>query len=251
MHFVNQYFQKFDMIRFYFYYISMKIFGLEKLSLVDYDGHLAATIFTGGCNFRCPFCHNADLIKMQNLSAISEEEFFEFLKKRKGLLDSVCISGGEPTLQPDLIPFIKKIKDMGYLVKLDSNGTNFQMLKKLVDEKLVDYVAMDIKNSLEKYPLTAGNKNIDIEAIKKSVNLLKQNVVPYEFRTTLVKSHHSTEDIEEIASWLEGSEKLFLQCFVDNGTCIEKGLEKVDKTEAEKFKDILSKKIKCVGLRGY
>lgn len=229
----------------------MKIFGLEKLSLVDFDGHLSATVFTGGCNFRCPFCHNSDLINLQNVASISEEEFFAFLDKRKSLIDSVCVSGGEPTLQPDLKEFIQKIKARGFLVKLDSNGTNYLLLKQLIDEKLIDYVAMDIKNSQEKYPLTAGNKNIDMEAIKKSVNLLKQNVIPYEFRTTLINSHHNEKDMEEIAEWLSGSEKLFLQRFVDNGTCIKSGLSAVEQPEALKFKEILSKKIKQVELRGY
>ncbi len=228
----------------------MKIFGLEKLSMVDYDGHLCATVFTAGCNFRCPFCQNSDLVNVENLSEISQEDFFDFLQKRKGLIDSVCVSGGEPTLQPDLEVFIKKIRALGYLVKLDTNGSNFEVLKNLIDKKLLNFVAMDIKNSISMYPKTAG-KPVDIDAIKRSVELLKSNIVGYEFRTTIFKGQHTKESIEEMGKWLNGANKLFLQCFVDDGTCIESGLEKIDKQTAEEFKAILSKYIKNVSLRGY
>lgn len=229
----------------------MKIFGLEKLSMVDFEGHLCSTVFTAGCNFRCPFCHNSDLVEGKNLHQIPEAEFFAFLDKRKGLLDSVCISGGEPTLQSDLVDFIRKIKDKGYLVKLDSNGTNPTLLKNIIENKLVDYIAMDIKNSLDSYRMTVGQGFYDLENIKQSVELLKQGQVPYEFRTTLVKGHHADKQIESIALWLKGADKLYLQCFVDSGSCIEDGLEKVDKATAEHFQDILSKTIKEVHLRGY
>ncbi len=229
----------------------MKINGLEKLSMVDFEGHLCATVFTAGCNFRCPFCHNADLVECKNLSEISEEEFFSFLSKRKGLLDAVCISGGEPTLQNDLTLFIKKIKALGFLVKLDTNGSNPILLKELIDNKLIDYVAMDIKNSQEKYILTAGKGFYALEDIKKSVEILKQNKIDYEFRTTLIKNHHETKDIENIAKWLNGADKMFLQCFVDSGNCLEDGCEKIDKQVAQDFKNILAKTIKNVSLRGY
>lgn len=229
----------------------MKIYGLEKLSMVDFEGHLCATIFTAGCNFRCPFCHNADLVNGTNLVEISNEELFAYLKKRKGMLDSVCVSGGEPTLWNDLPDFIKKIKELGYLVKLDTNGTNPQMLKKLVNNKLVDYVAMDIKNSQQAYLKTAGKGNFDISKIIESVDFLKQNKVPYEFRTTLIKGHHNLAEIKKIAEWLDGADKLYLQCFVDSGNCIADGCEKIEKETAEKFKDILSETVKVVKLRGY
>lgn len=228
----------------------MKIFGLEKLSMVDFEGHLCATVFTGGCNFRCPFCQNSDLVKIENLSQISEEEFFSFLQKRKSLLDSVCVSGGEPTLQPDLEEFLRKIKALGYLVKLDTNGTKPQLVEKLIKGGLVDYVAMDIKNSPSAYSKTAGTSE-HLEEIRKSVDILRTNIVPYEFRTTLVANHHTTKEIEEIAKWLEGADKMYLQHFVDGGTCIESGLKEVPKAEALQFKNILEKSIKNVSLRGY
>ncbi|MCM1324918.1 MAG: anaerobic ribonucleoside-triphosphate reductase activating protein, partial [Acetobacter sp.] len=154
--------------------------------MVDYEGHLCCTVFTAGCNFRCPYCHNSDLVEGKNLHQISEEEFFVFLTKRKGLLDSVCVSGGEPTLQPDLIDFLKKIKALGFQVKLDSNGTAPKLLKELIENKLVDYIAMDIKNSRESYHKTAGNGHFNLKNIEESVEFLKQGKVPYEFRTTLV-----------------------------------------------------------------
>ena len=229
----------------------MKIYGLEKLSMVDFEGHLCATVFTAGCNFRCPFCHNADLVNGTNLTEITNEEFFEYLKKRKGMLDSVCVSGGEPTIWKDLPDFIKKIKELGYLVKLDTNGTNPTMLKKLIDEKLIDYVAMDIKNSKESYTKTAGKGKFDTREIEKSVELLKSGIIPYEFRTTLIKGHHTEAEIKKMANWLKGSDRLFLQCFIDSGNCIADGCEKIEKETAEKFKQILEGGIKEVKLRGY
>lgn len=229
----------------------MKIYGLEKLSMVDFEGHLCATVFTAGCNFRCPFCHNADLVNGTNLTEITNEEFFEYLKKRKGMLDSVCVSGGEPTIWKDLPDFIKKIKELGYLVKLDTNGTNPTMLKKLIDEKLIDYVAMDIKNSKESYIKTAGKGKFDTREIEKSVEILKSGIVPYEFRTTLIKGHHTETEIQKMANWLKGSDRLFLQCFIDSGNCIANGCEKIEKETAEKFKQILEGSIKEVKLRGY
>lgn len=228
----------------------MKIFGLEKLSMVDFEGHLCCTVFTGGCNFKCPFCQNSDLVKITNLSPISEQEFFEYLEKRKNLIDSVCISGGEPTLQKNLPAFAAKIKEYGLLIKLDTNGTNFDMLKNMIDEKLVDYVAMDIKNAPSSYEKTAGAK-VDLAEVVRSVNFLKTGIVPYEFRTTLVAEHHTTETITEMAEFLKGADKLYLQHFVDNGSCLQQNLKPVSRSDAENFKTILSKQIKNVYLRGY
>lgn len=229
----------------------MKIFGLEKLSMVDYPGHLCCTVFTGGCNFRCPFCQNSDLVNMQHLQEVFADDFFEFLDKRKKILDSVCISGGEPTLYNDLPSFIRKIKSLGFLVKLDTNGTNFDMLKFLIENKLVDYVAMDIKNSQSLYPKTAGIKNCDIDNILKSVELLKKNFVDYEFRTTILKGYHDDNSILEISKWLSGAKRIFLQKFVDSGSCLQPGLEPIEKNDAEKFRNILLKTIPEVNLRGY
>ena len=229
----------------------MKVFGFEKLSMVDFPGHLCCTVFTGGCNFKCPFCQNSDLVKMQNLREINQDEIFSYLSKRKGVIDSLCISGGEPTIYPDLEQFIVKIKSLGFLVKLDTNGTNYEMLKRLIENNLVDYVAMDIKNSLSAYGETAGTNFVDLENIKKSVELLKRNLVDYEFRTTLVKQFHSTSTITEMANLLDGAKRIFLQHFVDNGTCLQKGLNEVEKQDAEKFLDILKNHVNHVELRGY
>ena len=229
----------------------MKVFGFEKLSMVDFPGHLCCTVFTGGCNFKCPFCQNSDLVKMQNLREINQDEIFSYLSKRKGVIDSLCISGGEPTIYPDLEQFIAKIKSLGFLVKLDTNGTNYEMLKRLIENNLVDYVAMDIKNSLSAYGETAGTNFVDLENIKKSVELLKRNLVDYEFRTTLVKQFHSTSTITEMANLLDGAKRIFLQHFVDNGTCLQKGLNEVEKQDAEKFLDILKNHVNHVELRGY
>ena len=229
----------------------MKIYGLEKLSMVDYEGHLCCVVFTAGCNFRCPFCQNSDLVECKNLNQISEQEFFNFLLKRKGLLDAVCVSGGEPTLQPDLPQFLQKIKQMGYLIKLDTNGCSPKLLQQLIKQKLVDYVAMDIKNSQTDYYKTAGCNSINLADIDACVQLLKQNKVDYEFRTTLVDEHHTLKQIEEMANWLKGAKKLYLQCFVDSGSCLKSGLKKVPKPQAEQFKQILSKTVTDVYLRGY
>ncbi len=228
----------------------MKIYGFEKLSMVDFEGHLCATVFTGGCNFRCPFCQNADLVNVTNLEQYNEDEIFAHLEKRKNVLDSVCISGGEPTLNPDLKNFIQKLKQRGLLVKLDTNGTKPDLLKELIDEGLVDYVAMDVKNSPALYPKTAG-AIVNMDDVGKSVELLKSNVVPYEFRTTLVSGHHSNESIEEMGKWLDGADKIYLQCFVDSGNCLQQGLQKVPKDRALIFKTILQKYINQVDLRGY
>lgn len=228
----------------------MKIYGFEKLSMVDFEGHLCATVFTGGCNFRCPFCQNADLVNVTNLEQYNEDEIFAHLEKRKNVLDSVCISGGEPTLNPDLKNFIQKLKQRGLLVKLDTNGTKPDLLKELIDEGLIDYVAMDVKNSPALYPKTAG-AIVNMDDVGKSVELLKSNVVPYEFRTTLVSGHHSNESIEEMGKWLDGADKIYLQCFVDSGNCLQQGLQKVPKDRALIFKTILQKYINQVDLRGY
>ena len=228
----------------------MKIYGFEKLSMVDFEGHLCATVFTGGCNFRCPFCQNADLVNVTNLEQYNEDEIFVHLEKRKNVLDSVCISGGEPTLNPDLKNFIQKLKQRGLLVKLDTNGTKPDLLKELIDEGLIDYVAMDVKNSPALYPKTAG-AIVNMDDVGKSVELLKSNAIAYEFRTTLVSGHHSNESIEEMGKWLDGADKIYLQCFVDSGNCLQQGLQKVPKDRALIFKTILQKYIKQVELRGY
>ena len=229
----------------------MRIQGLQKLTLLDYPEHTACTVFTAGCNFRCPFCHNASLVvDIPKESEIREEEFFAFLQKRIGILDGVCVSGGEPLLQPDIERFIKKIKDMGFAVKLDTNGSFPDKLIHLVEEGLVDYVAMDIKNSPETYAFTAGTETLDIVSVKKSVAYLKEGHVPFEFRTTVVKHYHSKENFEEIGKWLAGTEKYFLQNFVDLGDLIGKNTRGCSEEEMKEFLETVKKYIPFAKLRG-
>lgn len=180
--------------------------------MVDYPGKIAATVFTVGCSFRCSFCHNPELVLLPQFPTPNkmEEEFFEHLMSRKGKLDGVCITGGEPTIQPDLIDFIRKIKKMGFLVKLDSNGTRPDVLKKIFDEKLVDFVAMDIKHAPEKYDEAVGIK-ADIASVKLSVKLVMRSGVPYEFRTTVVPGIHKEKDFEDISKWISGAKAYSLQ----------------------------------------
>lgn len=208
------------------------------MSLVDYSGYAVCVVFTRGCNFRCPFCHNSSLISGRCPEKIPSEDFFAFLNKRKGLLDGVCISGGEPTLNPDLPDFIKKIKAMGLLVKLDTNGTNPVMLEKLLDENLVDYVAMDIKNSESLYPKTVG-VDFPVSKVLESIGILKRKKIPFEFRTTLVKELHSEKSITEMGKLIENAPLLVLQKFTDNGNCLCEGLSAVPKETAEVWGKIL------------
>lgn len=229
----------------------MEIHGFNKTTLLDYPGHLAATIFTGGCNFRCPFCHNGPLVlnpKSQPL--ISEEEVMAVLEKRRDFLEGVCITGGEPTLQPDLIHFIRKIKELGIKVKLDTNGAKPEVLRDCLKEGLLDYVAMDIKNSLDKYPLSTGLSHPEVEKIKESAELLKEAGIEYELRTTIVKEHHTKEDMEKIGSWLSGAPLYFLQNYEDSDGVIEAGLHGHESADLEEFKEILKKYIKEVNIRG-
>lgn len=230
-----------------------KILGLEKLSLVDYEGKVSCSIFTGGCNFRCPFCHNSLLVlDYDELEEFDIEEICKYLKKRVGVIDAVCISGGEPTLYNNLEDLIDRIRNLNYLIKLDTNGTNPQLLEKLINEKKIDYVAMDVKNCFDKYFLTSGINNQHLlNKVKESIELLKKDVVDYEFRTTLVKEFHSTEDIIKMSKELIGAKGMYLQKFVDHNSCIQDNLHAINEDEANSFKDILSKCIKEVHLRGY
>ena len=203
----------------------MLIKGLQKLTLLDYPERIAATVFVGGCNFRCPFCHNASLALAERAGgkAIDEEELFEYLRSRVGRLTGVCVSGGEPTLQPGLRDFIRRTKALGYAVKLDTNGYRPEVLESLISEGLVDYVAMDIKSSREGYGRCAGLPGIDISLIERSVGILMQGRVDWEFRTTVVRELHTEEDIRAIGEWLRGGEKFFLQTFRDSGDIIGSG----------------------------
>lgn len=200
----------------------MLIKGLQKLTLLDFPEKMACTVFTFGCNLRCPFCHNASLVLSERAddTLIPEEEFFSFLQKRRGILEGVCITGGEPTLQPDLPAFIRKIRDMGFAVKLDTNGARPAVLKSLVAEELLDYVAMDVKNSLSAYPETVGLPAFDVAPVEESMDFLMAGHIPFEFRTTLVKGLHTPEGVAEMGRRLAGEEKFFLQTFEDSGDLI-------------------------------
>ncbi len=212
----------------------MLISGIQKLTLLDFPGKTACTIFCYGCNFLCPFCHNALLVTEKPSDLIGEEEIFSFLKKRQGILDGVCVTGGEPTLQKDLKDFLRRIKNMGFAVKLDTNGYRPDLLIELIEEGLCDYVAMDVKNTPEKYFLTVG-KAIDTDKILHSISILKEGKIPCEFRTTVVKEFHTEEDIKEIARILKGDVPFFLQQFKDSGNLISDGLSAYSKEEMVSF----------------
>lgn len=229
----------------------MKIHGFNKSTLLDYPKHLAATLFVGSCNMRCPFCHNASLVLRPNTQPIIPEgEILSYLKKRKNILEGVCITGGEPTLYPDLPVFINKIKEMGFKVKLDTNGTNPAMIKELIDKNQIDYVAMDIKNSLDKYIFTAGNKDISLDKIKESVSLLLSGVVEYEFRTTIVNELHNEDDIKSIGDWIRGARAYYLQSYTDSDDVISHGLTAPPKEALLMYKELLSIYVEHVDIRG-
>jgi len=196
----------------------MKIGAYQKLTLIDYPGKLAATVFTVGCNFRCPFCHNPELVISSQFTVHDddemEKEFFDFLKRRRGILEGLCITGGEPTVQPDIINFIERIKKLGYSVKLDTNGACPDVLKKIIDKKIVDFISMDIKSSRENYDRLAGVK-VDMDRIDLSVNLIRNSRIDYEFRTTVVPGMHTEGDFKKIADWLKGAKKYCLQEYRD------------------------------------
>ncbi len=200
----------------------MNINGLQKLTLLDFPGKVACTVFFAGCNLRCPFCHNGSLVlDPAGADKIPTEELLSFLKGRKGLLDGVCITGGEPLLQPQILTLMEQIKDLGYAVKLDTNGTRPEVLDEILSRQLADYVAMDIKSSREGYPKAVGIEDFDLSPINRSIDLLIHSGIPFEFRTTLVKSVHTEDDIRSIGRWIGGDHPYFLQNFVDSGDLID------------------------------
>jgi pyruvate formate lyase activating enzyme len=227
----------------------MDINGIQKLTLLDYPGQCACTVFLAGCNLRCPFCHNASLVLGGAEAAMTEEELLAFLGKRKGLLDGVCVTGGEPTLRPDLPDFIRKIKSMGYLVKLDTNGSNPNMLRQLIDAKLVDYVAMDIKNCPERYAQTCGGVDI-LPQVAESLAILKENRVEYELRTTLCKPFHDENAMEAMGKWLSGTKNYYLQNFVDSGDLIGSEVSGFTKEEMEALHKCVLPHIPTTRIRG-
>lgn len=202
----------------------MNFSGFQKLTLLDFPGVVACTLFTKGCNFRCPFCHNASLVTSSNLPQFSHEEVISFLKKRQGILEGVCITGGEPLINPALDDFIREVKSLGYKVKLDTNGSFPKRLQSLIEENLLDYIAMDIKNSFEKYHLTAGCDNLNLSLIEQSIDLIMHSNIPYEFRTTVCNELHTIDDIIAICNRIKGAKKYFLQNFVDSGDILSPNL---------------------------
>ncbi len=236
----------------------MTIGGFQKLTLIDFPGHIATTVFTVGCSFCCPFCHNPELVNLRlTHNSESEKDFFTFLKKRQGKLDGVCITGGEPTIQPDIVEFIRKIKKLGYAVKLDSNGTRPDVLKKLIDEKLIDYIAMDIKSSQKKYAKTAGfveTQNFAplLDRVKLSVNLIMNSRIMYEFRTTVVPGLHTEKDFLEITKWIGGAREYWLQEYREDYKILDQKLKKKTKgktLDLEKIKKSIEKSFGKVGIR--
>lgn len=230
----------------------MFLSGLQKMTLLDYPGKVACTVFTAGCNFRCPFCHNASLVLPDRLEQhVTEDEVFTFLKKRTGILDGVAVTGGEPLLHREIPDFLRRVKDLGFLVKLDTNGSFPDMLEALISEGLVDRVAMDIKNSPALYAETAGIPDLDLSRIEQSKNLLLSGIVDYEFRTTVVKGLHTAESLAEAAEWIAGAKEYYLQQFKDSGDLVAVGtLSAFDEQEMHALADAVRPLIPGVQVRG-
>ena len=234
----------------------MRIAGLQKMTLLDYPGRVACTVFLQGCNFRCPFCHNQDLLTADAPPQLPWEELLSFLKKRTGLLDGVCVTGGEPTLQKELPEFLEAIKQLGYAVKLDTNGARPEILKAVTKAGLVDYVAMDIKNSPEAYPETAGiGKNL-IPGVEESIRYLLSDAVDYEFRTTVVEEFHNAERIEDMGNWVRAlgcgkpAKRWYLQCYTDRDSVLLPGLHAPQVAQMHQYAEILVPFATLVSLRG-
>ncbi len=229
----------------------MKIYGFQKLTLLDYPGKTSCTVFTGGCNFRCPFCHNSDLVLNPHIyPEIAEEEIFEFLKKRKNIIEAVCITGGEPMLIKELPDFVKKLRNFDVSVKIDTNGSCPDMLKYMVNEELADYIAMDVKNSFDKYGMTIGIDGFELDAVKESISFLKQSKIDREFRTTVCKNYHTKDDLVQIALHLGASEKYYLQSFKDSGTLMEDGVSGYSPSEMRVFLEEIKRFAPKAQLRG-
>lgn len=228
----------------------MNISGLQKMTLLDYPEHVACTVFLPGCDFRCPYCHNFELVTGSADPVTTESDFFDFLGKRNGLLDGVAITGGEPLLHRELPEFIRKIKDMGFMVKLDTNGYHPDRLKELLSDRLLDYIAMDIKNSFEKYPTTIGLSDINISLIKDSISLIMGSGVDYEFRTTVIKQFHDPSDFEKIGATICGAKKYFLQQFVERDTVPDSSLSALEAKDMQSCLEIVRKYVPSAELRG-
>ena len=231
----------------------MKVTGIQKLTLLDYPGVVACTVFTAGCNFRCPFCHNAMLVLPEQIDdeCLTDDEVFGFLKKRRGVLDGVAVTGGEPLLHADMPEFLARVKELGYKIKLDTNGSNPELLSEIVKNKLVDRVAMDIKNAPEEYARTIGLKSFDIAPVERSKDMLLRGDIDYEFRTTVVKGIHTKESLIGAAKWIEGAKEYYLQQFKDSGNLIlPDGLSAYDEKQMHALADAVRDYVPTVEVRG-
>ena len=227
----------------------MDIYGLQKMTLLDYPGHVACTVFTGGCDFRCPFCHNFELAERTCEPIMNETELLKFLDKRRGLLDGVAFTGGEPLMDKGLPELIRTIRSKGFLIKLDTNGYHPDALNSLINEKLVDYIAMDIKNSPQKYPLTCGVKKINLDTIQRSIKIIMDSGCEYEFRTTVIHEFHKTDDFIKIGEMIKGADKFFIQPFTDRDTVPTKELSAPLKEEIQQFVEIMKQYVKTTEVR--
>ena len=231
----------------------MKVTGIQKLTLLDYPGVVACTVFTAGCNFRCPFCHNAMLVLPEQIDdeCLTDDEVFGFLKKRRGVLDGVAVTGGEPLLHADMPEFLARVKELGYKIKLDTNGSNPELLSEIIKNKLVDRVAMDIKNAPEEYARTIGLESFDIAPVERSKEMLLSGETDYEFRTTVVKGIHTKESLIGAAKWIEGAKEYYLQQFKDSGNLIlPDGLSAYDEKQMHALADAVREYVPTVEVRG-
>lgn len=229
----------------------MVFHGFQKMTMLDFPGYVACTVFTPGCNFRCPFCHNSLLVTKVNENEIySEDEILAYLRKRNGVIDGICISGGEPLMHDDIFDFVKKVKETGMLVKIDTNGSFPDKLKKLIDSGNIDYVAMDIKNCPEKYSVTTGIQDFDFSPVRKSIELLLEGKIAYEFRTTVVKELHTPQDMVEIGELIKGADRYFIQHFIESESNIQQGLTPLDREEMENLRNFVVRFVKNAELRG-
>ena len=228
----------------------MKIYGLQKMTLLDYPGHVACTVFLGGCDMRCPFCHNSELTDGTAEPVMTMAELMVFLTKRKGLLEGVAVTGGEPLLRTENLDLLRRIRETGYPVKLDTNGTHPELLRRALEEDLAQYVAMDIKNSPEHYPETIGLKSFDLSPVRESVTLLMTGKADYEFRTTVTAELHDEAGIRAIGEWIHGARRYFLQKFTDRETVPFEGFHAPAEEQLKAWAEIMREHVGEVGVRG-
>lgn len=228
----------------------MNIHGLQKMTLLDFPGKVACTVFLAGCDFRCPFCHNSQLIDGTAPVEMNETGLLAFLKTRKGLLDGVAFTGGEPMLRKDLPQLLEKIRSMGFATKVDTNGNNPDLLRGIIDAGLADYIAMDVKNSQEKYGITIGLPDFDISKVSRSIEILREGKINYEFRTTVIDEYHDEESFVKIGEWIDGAEAYYLQCFTDRDTVIERNLTAPSEEKLRRYAEIVAPHVRKAELRG-